>query len=223
MAKTIQKQACGIGILGGTFDPIHLGHTESARSVAQQLNLSRVLFIPAYIPPHKSCDKTSPRASAQQRATMVELTCAQEDIFQCDQRELNRQGQSYTLDTLTELKQCYPKQTLYFIMGMDSLLTFSLWHKYQDILRLCHLVVNTRPRHALSTLNQTTKDLVLTHQITDLKQLKNQKFGGVFFTEPMSFDISSTQIRHNLKHKLTCQSLLSGSIIDFINKNKLYR
>ena len=151
------KQLSNIGIFGGTFDPIHLGHTQSAQIVAQYLNLSKVLFIPAHIPPHKNCVNNSPKVSAEQRSTMVELACKENKIFTCDKRELRRQQYSYTVDTLLELKKELPEQRLYFIIGMDSLLSFTQWHRYQDILKLCHLVVNTRPNYDLNQLNNETK------------------------------------------------------------------
>ena len=99
------KATNGIGILGGTFDPIHLGHTQSAQSVALWLNLSKILFIPAHIPPHKNELDNTPSANAQQRAAMVELACKDHTLFECDTRELARQQHSYTVDTLIELKE----------------------------------------------------------------------------------------------------------------------
>jgi len=228
-----------IGILGGTFDPIHLGHTEPAKVVADYLSLDKILFIPASIPPHKA----SPNVSAQQRANMVTLACANEDIFHCDQRELTRSGNSYTVDTLKSLQQSYPKQRLFFIIGLDSLLTFTRWHQYQEILSLCHLVVNSRPNHQLKNLNEDTKELLAKHQVNDIKLLKNTCSGGIVFvpnttddqqvnqeqTLPISnkgrvnLNISSTDIRARLAKKQNCQHLLAASVLDFINKNQLYR
>ena len=158
----------GIGILGGTFDPIHLGHTQSAQAVANQLNLTEVLLIPAHIPPHKISAKLVPHASAEQRAAMVEIACQKSELFTCDLRELKRSGHSYTVDTLKELKQQYPTKALFFIIGMDSLLTFTTWHKYKEILSLCHLVVNTRPNYSIEQLNEETKTLLSNCQTADV-------------------------------------------------------
>ncbi len=236
-----------IGILGGTFDPIHLGHTEPAKVVADYLSLNKILFIPASIPPHKA----SPNVSAKQRADMVTLACADEENFCCDQRELERNGNSYTVDTLKALKQSYPKQRLFFIIGLDSLLTFTRWHQYQEILSLCHLVVNSRPNHLLENLNDDTKKLLAQYQVSEVNKLKNHSSGGIIFV-PNTFknqqvnqqetqqveqeqnllpqskgrvnlDISSTAIRARLAKKQSCQHLLSSRVLDFINKNQLYR
>jgi len=213
----------GIGILGGTFDPIHLGHTQSAQAVADELGLLKVLLIPAHIPPHKMSPDLVPHASAQQRAAMVEIACQHNSLFFCDQRELQRSGHSYTVDTLKELKLQYPNQALYFIIGMDSLMTFSRWYQYQEILSLCHLVVNTRPNYPFEQLNNETKKLLNHHQTTDVTQLPQYKAGRIFFAKPRFFDISSTQVRQQLMEKQSCNHQLLPSISEFINKNNLYR
>ncbi|MCW8831744.1 MAG: nicotinate-nucleotide adenylyltransferase [Colwellia sp.] len=228
-----------IGILGGTFDPIHLGHTEPAKVVADYLSLDKVLLIPANIPPHKA----TPNVSAKQRAEMVTLACADEKRFYCDQRELNRTGNSYTVDTLKTLKQSYPKQRLFFIIGLDSLLTFTRWHKYQEILSLCHLVVNSRPNYQLACFNQDTELLLANHQANTLAALNEKDSGGIIFvpstvedfnlnkgSKPLScikqkinLDISSTDIRARLANNQSCKHLLADKVLAFINKNQLYR
>jgi nicotinate-nucleotide adenylyltransferase len=215
--------AAGIGILGGTFDPIHVGHTQSAQVVAKELSLTKILLIPAHIPPHKVSPGLVPHASAQQRAAMVELACLQNPLFSCDTRELNRSGHSYTVETLKELKQQYPNQPLYFIVGMDSLMSFTRWHQYQEILGLCHLVVNSRPNYPVEQLNSVTKVLLSKHQTTDVATLSCSEAGKIFFAQTNFFDISSTQIRKKLAANESCQKQLLPQISDFIHKNNLYR
>lgn len=217
----------GIGILGGTFDPIHLGHTLPAKVIAKYLSLDKILFIPANIPPHKA----TPTASAQHRAAMVKLACDAEPLFSCDERELQRDGHSFTVDTLKELSQAHPKTRLFFIIGLDSLLTFTRWHKYQEILSLCHLVVITRPNYQLNTLNQDTKSLLDKHQVEDINVLNNSDAGGIIllpsrlpnYDDHLDLNISSSEIRQRLINKQSCQHLLSPNVLAFINKNKLYR
>jgi len=216
-----------IGILGGTFDPVHLGHTLPAKVVAKHLSLDKVLLIPASIPPHKA----PPNISAKQRVEMVKLACEAEPLFSCDDRELNRNGHSYTVDTLIELSQSHPNTRLYFILGLDSLLTFTTWHKYQEILSLCHIVVNTRPNYQLNTLNQATKSLLDKHQITNANSLKTSTSGGILllpnslpsYDNQLNINISSSEIRQRLINGQSCQNLLAPSVFDFINKNELYR
>jgi len=218
-----QKYNLGIGILGGTFDPIHLGHTQSAQAVANELGLQEILLIPAHIPPHKTTAELIPHASAEQRAAMVEIACKNSTLFTCDQRELKRLGHSYTVDTLKELKQQYPNQPLYFIIGMDSLMSFTRWHQYQEILSLCHLIINTRPNYPVEQLNDETNALLNNYQTTDITQLTQLEAGTIFFAHKCFFDISSTQIRQELVQKQSCNHLLLPAISEFINKNNLYR
>lgn len=219
MAQTKQ----GIGILGGTFDPIHLGHTHSAQSVASELGLEKVLLIPTYISPHKAMVDQIPHATPKQRANMVSLACKQSSIFQCDEREIHRSGHSYTIDTLKELKDENPKRTLYFIIGMDSLMTFTRWHQHQEILRLCHLVVNTRPNYPIEQINDETKQLLACHQTSQVNELAELNAGKIFFAQQSFYDISSTQIRQKLAEQKDCLEQLLPTISDFIHKNKLYR
>lgn len=213
----------GIGVFGGTFDPIHIGHIETAKAVIRELNLAELLLIPAHIPPHKTSIATSPRASANQRADMVDLVCQKENRFYCDRTELSRSGHSYTVDTLKQLKNNHSEHSLYFIIGMDSLLTFTTWHKFQDILQLCHLIVNTRPNYPLSKINTATKTLLAKHQVNNLSELQQRDHGCIYFTEPQHYDISSSQIRQRLLANQDCDKLLPPKVIDFINKNQLYR
>jgi nicotinate-nucleotide adenylyltransferase len=213
----------GIGILGGTFDPIHIGHTQSALAVAKELELTTILLIPAHIPPHKTSSDLMPHATADQRAAMVELACQKSPLLSCDTRELLRDGHSYTVDTLKELKLEYPKQPLYFIIGMDSLMSFTRWFQYKEILNLCHLVVNTRPNYPFEQITHETIALLNTYQTTDITQLSKLDSGTIFLAKAQFFDISSTQIRHDLARNQTTHQYLSPKISDFIHKNNLYR
>ena len=229
---TIVKQA--IGILGGTFDPIHLGHTLPVQAVAKWLCLDKVIYLPASIPPHKS----RPNISADVRAKMVSLACQQNPLFECDTRELNRDGHSYTIDTIKELSSLYPKHTLYFMMGMDSLLTFTTWKSYQQILSLCHIVVNTRPNYSLpelSCLPMSTQQLLKNHRVFTQSELQKRQTGGIIFSQDLynlnglndgqapKLDISSTELRTMLKNNQDCSAYINTDVLKYINEHKLYR
>ena len=188
-----------IALLGGTFDPIHNGHLIPAKHVAQWLGLEQIRLMPAHIPPHKSLVT----ASAAQRVDMVKLASESEPLFMCDERELNRSEHSYTVDTLNEIKNEQPNSVLFFIIGMDSLLTFTQWKNWQEILTLCHLVVNCRPNYPLENLNDETQSLIKNYgvitqsqslDINDLKFISNPKkncAGQIYFAPEIAFDISS--------------------------------
>jgi nicotinate-nucleotide adenylyltransferase len=225
-----------IGLLGGTFDPIHVGHTLPVEAISKCLMLDKVIFLPANIPPHKAC----PNVSADDRATMVELACQKNSLFECDTRELNRNGHSYTIDTLKEIAALYPQQNLYFIMGMDSLLTFTTWNDYLQILNLCNIVVNTRPNYLLPAredLPLATQQLLTEYGVNAAKHVQTQTLetisvGAIIFSQdlysinkllPVNIDISSTEIRGKLVKEESCQHLLDASVIKYIDEKKLYR
>lgn len=214
--QNFNAKTSDIILLGGTFDPIHLGHIASVKHVSKWLGISQALLIPAHIPPHKKQTK----ANAQQRAEMVNLVCQTHDNFTLDQRELRRPTRSYTVETLAELKQENPHCRLFFIIGMDSLIQFTGWHQWQKILTLCHIVVNPRPRYALDDLSEESLNNLQPyfHDQGDITTLS----GKILFSPNMHFPISSTQIRDAVKNHQNYQQYLPTSILNFIEKQKLY-
>lgn len=225
-----------IGILGGTFDPIHIGHIQPAKQVLKKYDLDSILVIPAHNPPHK----ISTSASTKQRVKMVELVCEQENSFILDTREIERSTLSYTIDTIKELKGNYPTSELYFIMGMDSLLNFTQWHKWEDILKCCNLIVNTRPGYELTNLNSETKKLLATHKAPSHAEPKYsvnlssvyQKIidtdnplittGNIYINHCDELNISSTDIRKSLSLKMNCEKWLTKPVIEYIKFHHLY-
>ena len=219
MSITNQKTPKFIALLGGTFDPIHLGHTLPAQETAQWLGAKKLLLIPTHIPPHK----TSPHASAKQRAKMVALVCDKNKLFTLDDRELKRQSPSYTVDTLQQIKAEQPNADLYFIMGMDSLLSFTQWRSWQEILTLCNLVVNIRPGYPHLALEAALEPTLRSRLIYSLAQLQPQKAGQILLHESTPVDISSTTIRAKIKAGLSANQYLPQCVHDYIQQHKLYR
>lgn len=214
----MMAQVQHIGLLGGTFNPIHNGHIHCAREVFQKLQLDRVDLLPNAIPPHKA----SPGVSAEHRLAMVQLAAAEHPELQVDPRELNRSGNSYTADTLAEIKQQHPLQQLYFIVGMDSLLSFHKWHQFQRILELCHLVVCARPGHPFKP-EPVTQQLLQQHQVQNIDQLKQNPYGGIFVIESTDFDAASTQIRTQISNSADSHCHLPRSVVEYIQRQGLYR
>jgi nicotinate-nucleotide adenylyltransferase len=208
-----------IGIFGGTFDPIHFGHIHTAKQAAHWLNLDELFLLPSHIPPHKT--KTS--ANAQQRLNMVELICGQDPMLTLDKRELTKDSPSYTFETLKEIRRELSDAQLFFIVGMDSLLSFSTWHKYQKILSLCHLVVNSRPDYTVDKGNIELMQLLASHKFSHPDELQQQKTGGILLHDTKDWHISSTDIRKKIKNNHNCDDLLPKAIISYINKEQLYR
>lgn len=208
-----------IAILGGTFDPIHNGHLQPVQQVASWLKLEKLILLPAHIPPHKN----GTFATASHRRAMVELVCQHNELFELDSRELARNTASYTVDTLREIKTENPNSQLFFIIGMDSLLNFTLWHHWQEILTLCHLVVNKRPEYDIANINNQTKALLAKRRTTELSEIHHLAAGRIFLQENLLCDVSSTQIRAQLKSSNAQVQHLPTYILRYISQQQLYR
>ena len=187
-----------IGIFGGTFDPVHFGHIKPALAVKQSLGLSKLLFIPNKIPPHRD----SPWLNTAQRLALLSLALEDYPDVVLDRRELEREGVSYMVDTLASLAQDFPGETLVLIIGMDVLFSNNRWHDWKTLFELCHLVVTARPGFSKEDLQEKmdAEDYrFLVPRITsDAGQLKSQACGKILLKSVPQLDISATQIRDKL-------------------------
>jgi nicotinate-nucleotide adenylyltransferase len=210
-----------IGILGGTFNPIHFGHLRMAQELADTLNLDSVRFIPAANPPHKD----APNISAEQRAAMVKLAIANNDNFIFDDRELHRTGASYTLDTLLSLREELGEKTsITLFMGSDAFTKFDTWHRWQEIISLCHIALVQRPqlRGHEHQLSKTLETFLHNHYSENSDDLHLHASGFVIMRQITPLDISSTAIRHALHHGDSVRYLMPDNVIEYIQHNKLY-
>ncbi len=183
-----------IGVFGGTFDPVHLGHLLPVKSVADSLSLSQVRFVPNRHPPHRD----TPWLSVAQRLSLLETALRDYARFELDTCELERDGPSYMIDTLLSVRQRFPGETLLLILGMDALLGFERWHRWRDILESCHLLVTRRPGFADSMHGVGTG---LASRITDdRRQLMLQDSGRILLESAPRLAISSSEIRQRLQH-----------------------
>lgn len=211
-----------IGILGGTFNPIHFGHLRMAQELADSLHLDSVHFIPAANPPHKD----APAISAQHRAAMVQLGIAGNPAFTIDERELQRTGASYTLDTLHSLRSELGNQvSITLFMGSDAFTKFDTWHRWQEIINLCHIALVQRPqlRGHDQKLSKTLETFLHNHYTENGDDLHSQPSGYVTMRQVTALDISSTAIRHALQHGDSVRYLLPDNVADYINQHQLYR
>ena len=209
-----------IGILGGTFDPIHLGHINPALDVKKQLNLDQVWLMPNHIPPHKNTTVVS----SHHRLEMVKLVCQQYPQFKLCDIEINRNTPSYSVTTLTLLAQQYPDDEFFFIMGMDSFIQLPLWHQWQSLFSLCHIALCQRPGWTMDTHSEMNKQLVLRQVTPDyLGSANHTKYGKIFCINSTLTDISSSEIRKMLAKGVDTNSVLTPATIDYINQHKLYR
>jgi nicotinate-nucleotide adenylyltransferase len=214
-----------VGILGGTFNPIHYGHLEAAEEVRDRLKLDRVLFIPSFLPPHKH-EEDMP--SATQRLEMVRLAIAGNPYFKVSDIEVKRGGKSYTIDTIEALLPLYLGAELYFITGLDSFLDIQTWKDWERLLTLCSFVVLSRPGYCFADLAkigfmaQAEQELAaLDRQETEQVVVKPD--GIKVFLERISlYDISSTDIRKRVRQARTIKYHLPDSVEHYIIENKLY-
>ena len=205
-----------IGIRGGTFDPIHIAHLRATQEVAEALSLQRVHLIPGSIPPHRP----QTLASADQRLEMVKLATASNDLFVPDDRELKREGASFTVDTLRSFREEFGNERpICLIIGMDAFLSFTSWHEWETIITLAHLVVTSRPDYTAQPL-QAWAQALHTENTLDLHA---QPAGKLYFIETTALSVSATDIRHQQAAGRSIRYLVPDAVYDYIQQQHLYR
>ncbi len=209
-----------IGVFGGTFDPIHFGHLRLAEEMALALRLSRVLFIPAGQPPHRE----SPRIAAMHRLEMVRRAIAGNPVFAVDAREVQREQPSYTVDTLTSLRdELGAEQSLWLLLGADAFLGLAGWHHWQRLFELANIAVVTRPGARLlqpDAMQDPLKSEVLKRRVAD--HSATGPAGSVWFQQMTPLDISATAIRTILNQQGSVRYLLPDTVLDYIYEHQLY-
>lgn len=211
-----------IGILGGTFNPIHLAHLRIAEEVREGCALDRVLFIPASVPPHKAVAEKVPFA---RRLAMVESAVADNPAFAASDVEGRRSGKSFSVHTLEILREQYPEAEFYFLMGMDSFRDIASWHQYQRLFELAHLVVTSRPDtpggDPMSLVPVAMADQFCYDDAS--KKLRHRGGKEVIFLAETLLDISSTDIRDKVAGGRSIRYLVPAQVERYIFENGLYR
>jgi len=205
-----------IGILGGTFDPIHFGHLRPALDVAEQLELDHIRLIPSARPPHRE----QPLATPEQRLLMLHLAVKNSQQFVVDDREIHREGASYTVDTLLSLRQDFPDSPLYLLIGTDAFFGIQTWHNWQRLIELAHIVVMQRPNEKTimpDELNNWYQQHLATD--TDIELIA----GKIWPIKVSQLEISATEIRSKITQGLTPQFLMPDAVIQLIEQLGLYK
>ena len=187
-----------IGILGGTFDPIHNGHLALAAAAQNQFNLDKIIFVPANIPPHKS--RREKMASPQHRYRMAELAAQGKSSWEVSSLEIDRLGISYTAETIKKLQGIYPKAELFFILGADAFSDFDSWHDAESIRESVSFLVAARPGAKISSNSR----------------------GKVFRIEMPDYPVASTDIRAKILNPEFAASVLPAAVLQYIHQHKLY-
>lgn len=207
-----------IGLLGGTFDPIHHGHLRLAVELYERLELAEVRLIPSAIPPHREL----PAVSAQLRLKMVQAAIQGVTGLRVDDRELRRQEPSYTVDTLTSFREEFPQRPLCLILGLDAFMGLSTWYQWERLITLAHLVVVRRMGTLLPETHQM-QDFLQVHELHNSMALMQQPAGGIWIEEIPSLTISATQIRDLIATGRNPRYLLPLSVLEIIHTHQLYR
>ena len=206
-----------IGILGGTFDPIHLGHCQLAWEATLAYKMDEVHFVPNHIPPHRA----QPGASVQARCDMVALAIASAPTFHLSKQEVSRQGPSYMQETLAAFRAQYPTDTITLIVGMDAFAQFGKWHHYEQILNDANIAICERP--GAPQMGDLERALVATAKLPQGQSLSGQPHGFIdIFTPFALLDIASTRLRALCAAKKAPYFILPPKVSDYINSKALY-
>lgn len=212
--RKTQNSKLGVGVFGGTFDPIHYGHLRPAQEALEKLALAEVRFIPAAQPPHRP----PPVASPEQRLAMVELAIRGRPGFRVDDRELRRGGPSYTVLTLESLRTEQAASPLCLLIGMDQFLGFESWRRWQEIPELAHIVVLSRPGAAPGSLPAWARG----RETENIAELQQTAAGRLVFLAVSPQDMSATRIRAALAQGDPVAGMLPEAVLEYIQVNHIY-
>ena len=199
-----------IGIMGGTFNPIHYAHLLLAENAREQFGLDRIIFIPSGQPYMKVQKEDKNIPSGELRYQMVKMAIQENPYFTCSRIEIDRPGKTYTVDTLHELQKMYPGDELFFIMGADSLLSMESWYQFEDIFQMAAILV---------TVRDDTDEKELTDVIT---RMKSKYLADIRMVMTGRMDISSTMIREKIKTGKSVRYLLPEDCVEYICLKNLY-
>ncbi len=207
-----------IGLFGGTFDPIHIGHLRLALELKQQLQLDEMRLLPCHKPPHREV----PQASSEQRAEMLRIALQDCSELQLDERELQRDRPSYTYDTLVELRaELGGEVSLILCMGEDAFAGITNWYCWQELIHLTHIAVVARPGWNLPQ-NGDAANLLKASQ-SEVSSLNNEASGSIVLQAPRLLPVSGTEIRQQIHAGESAQFLVPDRVWQYIREQNLYR
>jgi len=207
-----------IGLLGGTFDPIHIGHLRVALELLEGLALERVAFVPCREPPHRD----APRRSSEFRLDLVRAAIAAEPRFSVDERELERAGPSYTIDTLADIRRDEPTRPLCLLLGMDAFVGLPSWHRWTELLDYAHIVVAHRPGW-IPPRDGALGELLARRRTAASGDLRAQPHGRLLVMPVTQLEISSTDLRRGLAAGRDPRYLVPDAVRERLLASDAYR
>ena len=207
-----------IGILGGTFDPVHNGHIRLAIEFYERLGLTELRLIPLRFPPHRE----PPLAEPGQRLAMLQLAVANISGLVVDDCEIRKETTSYTIETVCLIKERIGDLPVCLLMGFDAFSKIHTWHRWEELLEYVHIAIADRPGNTTKEYSRDLAELIKSHLTGNVSELQNSPSGKIYrLTMPM-LDISATQIREIISNNQCASGLLPGKVLEFINANNLY-
>jgi nicotinate-nucleotide adenylyltransferase len=212
-----------VGVLGGTFDPLHFGHLRAAEVVRDRLSLDSVFFVPARTPPHKSAAAIS---AAEHRLRMVERALASESYFRVSRVELERGGPSYTIDTLESLTVDFPQSRFFFVTGTDAFADIRTWKRWKELLLRYSFVVHERPGFPMEVTRELLSQAEGGRVVEDTngsKPISSDSEPRIYLIQRAMVDISSTEIRRSVREGRSVRFLVPDPVESYIRENRLYQ
>ncbi len=207
-----------LALLGGTFDPVHYAHLRCADEARVKLGLDTLYLLPAGMPPHRA----PPQATNPQRLKMLQLALAEFPQLQIDTRELERDGPSYMVETLQDLRNEFPQRPLLLLIGQDAANYLHSWHRWQGLFELAHIIIMTRPGETAEYRSELQQQIER-HLYTDVQTMLGSAAGGVLALEVTAIDICATTIKTMIGLGRSPRGMLPGPVLDYINDKGLYR
>jgi nicotinate-nucleotide adenylyltransferase len=210
-----------LGILGGTFDPVHFGHLRLAEEGRERLGLGQIIWSPAGVTPHRE----QPAVSAEHRLAMVELAIANNPAFVLDDVDAKSEEPTYTVNLLERLRLDHPFTPLVLMLGADAFLSMSHWLRWRELFDLAHIAVFTRPGHELEMdeMSPLQAKEFAARAVIDATRLTEDTAGCIIPSPFTALDISATAIRTQIAHGGSARYLAPDAVVDYISANQLYR
>ncbi len=210
-----------IGILGGTFNPVHNGHLKAAETVIEIFFLDRIMFIPSFIPPHK---KNSRTLSPEHRFNMVRLALSGHSDFVPSRIEIDAREKSYSIITLNKIKKLNPGSRIFFILGIDAFLEIDTWKDYTDLIECCSFIVISRPGFNLEDAKKITRGKYAKRMIDIESPINKEDMEDYdfFLLHMESLAIASSDIRKRIKNGESIQGMVPDRVEKYIKENRLY-